>query len=114
MDEKEIRIQIALGTLPTAPTRLAPIIKKADDEGLLKWALNHKSGKIRAAAVQNISLPIYDFIRYALFDRTIVVQMAVTKRLDNSDFKNTIKSLLKILSHPQLEFDFGYPEHKES
>jgi len=110
MDKKELKIQIALGTLPTAPAVLAFLVKKTNSKDLVLWALNHKSAKVRAAAVRNPVLSDYQFVIMALTDKTATVRDAVAaafpKRSDSVLAK--LKRLDEIDNAPvQLELNLG-------
>ena len=104
-DNKELKIQLAIGTLPTAPQVLSKIVKVTDSLVLIKWALKHKNGKVRAAAIRNPLCPDLDYIKLVLFDHTSLVSDShdyiTTERI------NSISKLLSSLETPQLELQLG-------
>ena len=113
---KEMRIQIALGTLPTAPGVLSKIIKKTDSIDLLLWALKHSHAKVRAAAVFNPLLPAYEFVYTSLSDNTTAVREASQKSMSRrgKEIEKFLKLLQIVSTTEQLEFNFEYPDHEES
>ena len=113
---KEMRIQIALGTLPTAPGVLSKIIKRTDSIELLLWALKHSHAKVRAAAVVNPLLPPYEFVYASLSDTTTAVREASQKSMTRrgEEIEKFLSLLQTVHTTEQLEFDFEYPDNEES
>lgn len=103
MDDREIRVQIAIGTLPSAPHILAKVIRKTDSIDLVKWALKHKSVKVRSAAIENRLCSDIDFIRVALFDSTVGIHNSVMKVAHER--RGSIEALLNAWTNPQLELE---------
>ena len=110
MDEKEIRIQMAIGSLPTAPTLLATIVRNTDSVELVQWALKHNHSRVRAAAMRNKLLPTTDFMRTALFDRTVLVQEAVHTSINDSYRRTALENVLNFQPQLELELDFDDEE----
>ncbi len=110
---KELQVQIGLGLIPTE-SKIATIVKRTQNINILKWALKHRSVKIRAAAIENINLPIGYFIHSGLFAITAGERIAYTKVLDERTVE--MKQVLKVIAeYPQLSLIFNdevTTEHK--
>jgi len=102
---EEIKVQIAIGTLPHAPHVLAKLIKRTNSVDLIKWGLTHKSVKVRAAAISNPLCPDIDFLRTLIFDNTKGVHEAAMRV--SYKRRDRFEKLLKSLESPQLEFTFN-------
>ncbi len=105
MTKKELNIQIALGTMITAPNEIAKIIRKSTDPAVIKWAARHDKMKVREAAAKHSALSPVELLRMRILDSSKVVQ----RELDTV-VTNRIEELLDILKfiedYPQFNIVF--------
>ena len=100
--DDELKMQISLGTINAiSHNKLATMIKHATDLHILEWAFKHNSAKVRAAAIENLNLPIGLFIHAGLFNDTQTEHIAYKITLDNRH-QEIIDALKIVTNYPQL------------
>jgi len=101
----ELKTQLGLGTI--ADNKLATVIKYTQDSFILEWAVKHRSAKIRAAATENLYLPINLYAFRGLFLTTSTERIAYEKVLHVR--RKQLEQLFAtvIASYPQLNVIFS-------
>lgn len=101
----ELKTQLSLGTI--ADNKLVTVVKYTHDPFILAWAVKHRSSKIRAAATENLCLPVNLYAFRGLFLTTIAERIAYEKVLNVR--RKQVEQLFAtvIASYPQLNFIFS-------
>lgn len=96
----EIFVQISLGTADT-PQQIAKLVKKTTDVEALAWAIRYKNTKVRAAAVNNIALPVGLFLWACVFETSKTVRESI-ERVVGERNGEMVKALNIIKYYPQI------------
>lgn len=99
----EIEVQIALGTADT-PQQIARLVRQTTDTNALEWAIKYKNTKVRAAAINNPSLPIGLLLWACVFETSKTTKEVLAKVV--SERGGEIERVLRVVKHyPQLSMD---------
>ena len=98
--KKEIFVQISLGTAET-PQQIAKLVKKTIDVEALAWAIRYKNTKVRAAAINNVALPVGLFLWACVFETSKTVRESI-ERIISERNDEMIKALNIIKHYPQI------------
>jgi len=98
--KKEIFVQISLGTAET-PQQIAKLVKKTTDVEALAWAIRYKNTKVRAAAINNVALPVGLFLWACVFETSKTVRESI-ERIISERNSEMIKALNIIKHYPQM------------
>ena len=101
--KKEIFVQISLGTAET-PQQIAKLVKKTTDVEALAWAIRYKNTKVRAAAINNVALPVGLFLWACVFETSKTVRESI-ERIISERNGEMIKALNIIRHYPQISMD---------
>lgn len=101
--KNEILVQISLGTAET-PQQIAKLVKKTTDVEALAWAIKYKNTKVRAAAVNNVALPIGLFLWACVFETSKTVRESIERIIDERNGE-MIKVLNIIKHYPQISMN---------
>ena len=104
--KKEIFVQISLGTAET-PQQIAKLVKQTTDVEALAWAIRYKNTKVRAAAINNVALPVGLFLWACVFETSKTVRESIERIIDERNGE-MVKALSIIKHYPQISMGLDF------